>query len=105
MDPKNFKPTTARFGSSTKEEIQKIIEERGAKNTLKSVKCSIKLLQAYLDEKELGDIDLIQPESWPEILEDFYTNARTKDGKRYNVGSMKSIRSNINRWFQENKEH
>ena len=103
MNQGTFKPHTARFGASTDEEIQQIIDERGAKNTLKSVKCSIRILQAYLKEKDLPIIEEIENDQWPKILEDFYANARTKDGKRYNVGSMKSIRSNINRWFQENK--
>ena len=103
MNQGTFKPHTARFGASTDEEIQQIIDERGAKNTLKSVKCSMRILESYLKEKGMPTTDEIPTEQWPKLLEDFYANARTKDRKKYNVGSMKSIRSNINRWFQENK--
>ena len=103
MDPSKFKPNSARFGCSGKDELKKIIEERGAKNTLKSVKMSITVLRSYLAEKNLPQLEDIDLDSLPSILEDFYANARQKDGSKYHVSSMKCIRSNLNRWFQENK--
>ena len=103
MDPTKFKVNCGRFGASTKDEQEQIKRDRAARNTVKSVKCSIDILRAYLKEKSLPNIEDIDLDDLPEILSGFFTDARTKDGKPYTVGSMKSIRCNINRWFQDNR--
>ena len=45
----------------------------------------------------------LRSEMLPSILEDFYTNARQTNGKKYHVSTMKSMRSSINCWFQESR--
>ena len=65
------------------------------------MKTAISVLEAYLEEKSLGNISDIDREKWPSILEDFYTNARTKRNERYHVQTLKSMRSCLNRWFTE----
>ena len=49
-------------------------------------------------------MESVSKENLAEILSAFYTNARTKNGERYHLQSLKSMRSNMNRWFQENMD-
>ena len=98
-----FKPKTARFGSATEDEIEKLMEERGAKNTNKSVRGAVRLLNEYIAAKSLPELESIEKSDLPCLLKEFYTNVRTKEGERYHLQSLKSMRSNLNRWFQEKK--
>ena len=70
----NFKPTVARFGAATEEEINKIMEERGSKNTNKSVKGAIKILRQYLSEKNYAELETLNKTDLAIVLEEFYTN-------------------------------
>ena len=104
MDPAKFKVRTGRFGSTTDEEKQKIKEERTAKNTNRATKSSVACLMEYIAEKEIQfELKDIPLDDLPKILEDFYCNARTKNNDYYNNTSFKSLRSNLNRWFKENR--
>ena len=42
-------------------------------------------------------------EQLPKLLEEFYCNACTKNNEYYNTTTMKSLRSNLNRWFKQNR--
>ena len=90
-----------RFANTSNEEKQKLLDERGSKNTNKAVKCAVGCLEAYLSEKSMGTIADIDLDKWPEVLENFYTNACTKKGERYHVQTLKSMRSCLNRFFTE----
>ena len=100
----HFKVKTVHFGAATEDEIEKLMEERGSKNTNKLVKEAIKVLKEYLKEKSLGELEQISKDDLADILKSFYTNARTKNGECYHLQSLKSMQSNMNRWFQENMD-
>ena len=96
-----FKVNSGRFGVSTEEEKSVILEERGAKNTNKSIKSAVQCLEDYIRFKGLPSLASIDNNELPKILEDFYCNARSRKGDIYHTQTQKSMRSNLNRWFQE----
>ena len=103
MDKTKFKFHAGRFGVSSKEEQDLLLQERGAKNTAKSIKSAIKIVNDYIQEKQLTPLDLMSDNELPEFFCNFYPDMRTKDNEIYGTGSMKSIRSSLNRWFQDNR--
>ena len=80
------------------------MQSRNAGNTNKSTKTAITMLRNYIAEKGLPDLDETPNENLQSLLEQFYINVHTKDGKKYHTQSMKSIRSGLNRWFKEKKK-
>ena len=104
MDPKNFKVNTARFGSSSEDEKAKILEGRNRPNTNKSTQTALGCLNAYIEAKGLKTLDLHTNDELPKLLESFYADARTVKGELYHVQTMKSMRSNLNRWFKEKRD-
>ena len=100
----NFKVVSARFGASSDDEKKKILQERNAANTNKATISCVKCFQDYLKEKQLPDVDAIENRDLPQILEDFYVNARTKKtNERYHVQSLKCLRAGLNRYLQEKR--
>ena len=98
MNPMTFKINTGHFGSTTEQEKRKILLDKTAKNTNRATEGAIKLLQQYLNNKQKGELCKISNEDLPQILEDFYTDMRTKKHHDlYTTQSMKCIRSNLNR--------
>ena len=101
MDKSKFKINTGRFASTSDEEKAKILEQRTAKNTNRSTKTALNCLSEYLQVKKLPDLSDISDHDLPQILEDFYTNWRTKKCEMYNTQSMKSMRSNLARFLKD----
>ena len=65
----------------------------------------MKRLNAFLAFKEYGEIDEIDLDDWPKILENFYGSVRTKkNGELYQTSSFKVVRAGLNRWFKVNKD-
>ena len=86
-----FKVSSARFGATNEEELNKILEERNAPSTNKSTKNSMGVLHSYLKEKNLMPLDQVPNSDLPDLLQKFYTDARTKSGELYHVQTMKSL--------------
>ena len=78
MNQGNFKVNTCRFGSTTEEEKENILQDCNAKNTNQATKSSLNCFIEYLVVKNLPEIDLLTNEQLPDVLLDFYTNMRTK---------------------------
>ena len=103
MDPKYFKVTTGHFGSTTKEEKAKLMEERNAKNTNKATKSAVRALISYLIEKELLALCGVSSDNLPELLLNFYTHMRAIKNELYNIQTLKCMRSNLNRYLKESR--
>ena len=100
-----FKPKTGRFGASSETEKQAILLSRNADNTNKSTVGAVNMLNEYLAEKGLPDLDHTLDIELPSVLENFYVNARTKKtGELYHTQSLKCIRAGLNRYFQEKRQ-
>ena len=96
-------PSKAHFGYTTNEDKKKLMEDKNAKNTNRATKSSIQALRDYITEKQLTPLDQTSNEDLLQLIENFYCDAHTKADERYNTGSFKSIRSNINRYFKEKR--
>ena len=104
MDKHNFKVNTGHFASTSEEEKAKILEDRTAKNTNRSTKTIVKCFSDYLAAKELPVLPELLDANLPQVLKDFYTNMRTKKAELYNTQSMKSMRSNLARYFTNTRK-
>ena len=98
--PPDFSLKLSRFGNTSDAEKQRIMDERNAKNTNRATKSCMATFTDYLVEKNLPSIDQISTESLPEIMKDFYTNAKKIDGGDYKVQSLKCLRAGINRYMK-----
>ena len=54
--------------------------------------------------KELAPLTEIQNDDLPKLFKDFYADAHTRNKELYNASTIKSMRSNMNRWFKENRK-
>ena len=104
MSGVKFKVYSGCFGASTDEEKSKILEERNRPGTNCSTKSSMRILQDYMEAKSMPPLDNTLNDAIPKLLEDFYADVRTQKGELYHVQTMKSMRSNLNRWFKENRD-
>ena len=93
------KPKKKRF-ASTKEQLK---EDRNAKNTNRATILSLAIPKDYIKENDLKPIEEVADLDLPELFENFYCNARTKESELYKTGSFKSLRSNLNRYFKEKR--
>ena len=70
-----------RFASVTEEELKVLIENKDSKNTKRTTKTSVKILNDYLRDKNLE-----QPQdktALANVLKKFYASARKSDGSPY----------------------
>ena len=104
MSGVKFKVYSGHFGASTDEEKSKILEERNRPGTNRSTKSSMRILQDYMEAKSMPTLDNILNDAIPKLLEDFYADVRTQKIELYHVQTMKSMRSNLNCWFKENRD-
>jgi hypothetical protein len=89
-----------RFGSSTDEDISKILDENDALGTKKATKSSLMCLQQYIIETN-NDInfDNYSTQELSSLLVNFYADARKKNGEKYKLSALKSIRFGLARHF------
>ena len=99
----NFKVQLGCFGTSNEEVKAKILEERNAANTNKTTRTAMRCLHNYIQEKVRKTLEETNDLELPELLESFYADARKRDGKIYGTQTMKSMHSNLNRWFKEHR--
>ncbi len=62
-----------RFASVSEEELKVLIENKDSKNTKRTTKTSVKILNDYLREKNLEEPQYIKP-LWPMFLRSFKKN-------------------------------
>lgn len=92
-----------RFGSKSKSEQDKIMDERHRDNTKRATRNAINTLHEYLKEKKLAKFEDIAEEDLPQVLLDFYSNLKKVDGGDYKLQTLKCIRAGINRYTKEHR--
>jgi hypothetical protein len=94
----------ARFGDSSEEEIQRLLEDKNTANTKKATKTAVNIFREYLREKGLDtffedfDKDVLN-----NVLRKFYVEARKRDGDFYKKSALSSIRFALNRHLQSTR--
>lgn len=92
---------TPRFGSTSVEQQDDMLEDRNKFNTRCATKSTVKILTDYLAEKKLKNLPEILDEELPNILYNFYTDLRSKKGQLYKLQSLKCIHAGVNRYMKE----
>lgn len=96
---------SSRFLSLKTADRNLILTDRNKKNTQNATKLWKNLIDQYILEKELGaNLEAIEDDKLPELLEQFYADIRTKkDHDRYKNSSLRAIRAGINRFIKESR--
>ena len=82
-----------RFGSSTDEDISKILDKKDALSTKKATKSSLMCIQQYIIEKNNEiNFDNYNTQELSSLLVNFYADARKNNGEKYKLSTLKSIR-------------
>jgi hypothetical protein len=82
-----------RYGSSTDQDISQILDENDALGTKKSTKSSLMCLQQYITETNNEiNFDNYSTQELSSLLVNFYADARKKNGEKYKLSALKSIR-------------
>ena len=81
-----------------KQDIEKIFEDKDSQNTKRSTKVAKELFADYMKEKNLREPE--EKKELAQTLKTFYVEARKKDGSSYSMGSLKTLRFGLNRYFK-----
>ena len=79
----------SRFGSTSKEVKEKLLDDVNAKNTNRATKATVAVLEAYIKETGQQNLPNTPDADIPDLLEKFYVAAKTKKGETYNTQSLK----------------
>jgi hypothetical protein len=89
-----------RFGSSTDEDISKILDEKDTLSTKRTTKSSLMCLQQYIIETNNEiNFDNYSTQELSSLLLNFYADARKKNGEKYKLSALKSKRFGLARRF------
>ena len=89
---------SARFASVSSEEIEELLANKDSENTKKSTKMATTIFENYLKEKNL--FNPTEPKALAKCLETFYIEARKKDGSMYSMGTLRTIRFGLSRFYK-----
>ncbi|KAK3706233.1 hypothetical protein QZH41_010932 [Actinostola sp. cb2023] len=93
-----------RFGDSSEEEIQRLLEDKNTANTKKATKTAVNIFREYLREKGLEtNFEDFDKEFLNNVLRKFYVEARKRDGDFYKKSALSSIRFALNRHLQSTR--
>lgn len=93
--------TQPRFGDSSEEEIQRLLEDKSTNNTKKATKTAVKIFRDYLREKGLDTgFEDFEKSVLNNVLKRFYVEARKRDGDFYKKSALSSIRFALGRHMQ-----
>ena len=92
----------SRFGSSTQQEIEKLLENKYSENTKRSTKVATELSYKYLKKKNIQEP---HHKILAQVLKSFYVEARKKDGLFHSMGGLKTLRFRLNRHFKANRHN
>lgn len=94
-----------RFGDTSEEEIQRILEDKNRPNTKKATKTAVNVLREYLKEKELEtNFEDFDKSFLNNVLRKFYVEVRKRDGDFYKKSALNSIRFALNRYLQTTRK-
>ena len=94
--------TQSRFVQLSHEKLLELQNKQTAKNTDRSTKFGLNLLNKFLAETGNGaQVDSLTPRELNLKLIAFYPGARTEKGELYKLNSMKNVRFSIQRYYLE----
>ena len=86
-----------RFAFVSEEELKVLIKNKDSKNTKRTTKTSVKILNDYLSEKNLEEPQ--DKTALANVLKKFYAGARKSDGSPYSKCSKCIIKQLLNSVF------
>ena len=79
----------ARFSTVSDEDLEKLIQEKDAKNTKRVISVQYNIFEQYCKEKKINmDIQTIEKRALDDILAKFYVEVRKTDGEYYKKSSF-----------------
>ncbi|XP_031564984.1 uric acid degradation bifunctional protein TTL-like [Actinia tenebrosa] len=93
-----------RFGDTSEEEIQRLLEDKNTANTKKATKTAVNIFREYLREKGLDTcFEDFDKNVLNNVLKKFYVEARKRDGDFYKKSALSSIRFALSRHLQSTR--
>ena len=83
--------------------IEEYITDQENKNIRAKTQQDVKLLAAFLLEKNEQRIEEIQPEELNRCVSEFILSVKRKDGQEYGPSSLRGLFSSFNRYLKEGK--
>ena len=87
-DKPNFDLQFSHFVHTSKEDQLNILDKKDCKNTKQATGNGLRALNKYLTVRFNKTLDDFPNDELPEILYDFYTDLRKKDGDYYKLQSL-----------------
>ena len=91
-------PANSRFAQSTDEDLERLLSEKDAANTKRSTKAAVQCLVQYLVAiNKATDLGSYNVDDLASLLGAFYADARKKDGSKYKLSALKTMRFGLAR--------
>ncbi|CAB4006433.1 hypothetical protein AC249_AIPGENE19185 [Paramuricea clavata] len=78
------------------EEINRLLENKDAKNTKKSTKFAVRAFHGAIEDLEKAEQNI---ESLDKSLANFFANAKRKDGTKYKASALQTLRNGLRRHY------
>ena len=88
----------SRFATLSEEDLNLLLDDKGAKSTKRATKSALKVFQQYLKEKKADEPQT--KDTLANVLKLFYTEARKADGTSYSKSTLNSLGFGLNRHFK-----
>ncbi|KAJ7377167.1 BTB/POZ domain-containing protein kctd1 [Desmophyllum pertusum] len=90
--------SVSRFAKVSEVDLERLVDDKDAKNTKRATKTALTVLQQYLKEKKLSEPQT--KDGISNVLKLFYVEARKLDGTPYSRSSLNSLRFGLGRYFK-----
>ena len=87
-----------RFAELDEKSLENILKEKDAKNTQQATERCKRILDAYLQQKNLKRLEEMTASELNTALYQFYAEVRTPSGEKYKTNSFQTIRHGLNRY-------
>ena len=88
----------ARFATFSSQDIENIVQNKDSNNTKRATKVARQVFTEYLKEKKLLEPE--EPSELAKCLKSFYVEARKKDGSCYSMGTLRSLKFGLCRYYK-----
>ena len=90
--------SVSRFAKVSEVDLERLVDDKDAKNTKRATKTVLRVLQQYLKEKKVSEPQT--KDGISNVLKLFYVEARKLDGTLYSKSSLNSLRFGLGRYFK-----
>ena len=100
--PNKNMATSSRFVALNDDDINKLVNEKDSKNTVRGIKRSVQLFREFLLEKKISsNFDELLPEDLNSYLKSFVVSLRKKSGENLRSASVIQVRYGLSTFLKQ----